>query len=386
MTLRHLEKYYPHTGKYVEDGYQRLLENEYVSENQLLHDLTEDLESDTDPNSLSPSYNFRSLLDKMAHRAKAEIINHRHNTKDWRAMTWANSQHSPECGSWLKGRGHDFYPFPNSHSHYMSALNLLMSSPIGEQPFYCPCTSKINIRADPWHCLDCPHSHPVRSRCHTKILDALQQALATVGEVRNSPTLQKKGNLIYADLEFCRGSDTTLFYIDATTVDPTANTYIMTDRLPPPDHATSLREIEKITKYEGVISHPQNRIVPFAIECTGKLGKAAREFLKESGLDDKKRSALKNEIASIVAFANGECIATAFLKGSTRPSALIRDTDDNGTVISEYGRKLHVSQQPKGSRSRTIGSRGYQFTVLAARLHRWGGNGFTASVKNYLPS
>ena len=74
--------------------------------------MTEELESNTDPNSLSPSYNFRSLLDKMAHRGKAEIVNHRHNTKDWKAMTWANSQHSPECGSWLKGRGHDFYPFP----------------------------------------------------------------------------------------------------------------------------------------------------------------------------------------------------------------------------------------------------------------------------------
>ena len=68
-----------------------------------------------------------------------------------------------------------------------------------------------------------------------------------------------------------------------------------------------------MTQYEGVDSHPQSRHIPFAIECTGKLGKAARDFLKEAGLDDKKRSALKNEIASIIAFANGECIAMAFL-------------------------------------------------------------------------
>jgi hypothetical protein len=294
----------------------------------------------------------------MAHRGKAEIVNHRHNTGDWKAMTWANSQHSPECGSWLKGRGQDFYPFPNSHTHYMSAMNLLMSSTKGEQPFYCPCTAKVNIRSDPWHCLDCPHTHPVRSRCHTKILDALQQALATVGEVKGSPRLEKKGRFIYADLQFCRKSDTTLFYIDATTVNPTANTYIMTDRLPPPDHASSLREIEKKTQYEGVDSHPQNRIVPFAIECTGKLGKAAREFLKEAGLDDKKRSALKNEIASIIAFANGECIATAFLKGSTRPSNLISEAADDGIIVPDTGSKLCVTQQPTRVRSRTMVQKG----------------------------
>jgi hypothetical protein len=220
-----------------------------------------------------------------------------------------------------------------------------MSSSRDEQPFYCPCTSKINIRADPWHCLDCPHTHSARNKCHSKILDALQNALSTIGEVKGSPRFEKKGKYIFSDLQFCRRSDTSLFYIDATTINPTANTYISKDGLPSPDHATSLREIEKMTQYEGVDSHPQSRHIPFAIECTGKLGKAARDFLKEAGLDDKKRSALKNEIASIIAFANGECIAMAFLKGSTRPSNLSDAVRDGHEIDDEPNSNLGVSQR-----------------------------------------
>jgi hypothetical protein len=332
-------------GKYVEDGYQLLRENELVAENQLLHDEAELLEADEEPDSLAPSYNFRSLLDKLAHRGKADIINYRHNAGDHKAMTWANGQHSPECGSWLKGRGRDFYPFPNPHTYYSNALNLLMSSSRDGQPFYCPCTSKVNIRADPWHCLDCPHTHSARNKCHSKILDALQHALSTVGEVKGSPRFEKKGKYIFSDLQFCRRSDTSLFYIDASTINPTANTYITKDGVPSPDHATSLREIEKMTQYEGVDSHPQSRHIPFAIECTGKLGKAAREFLKEAGLDDKKRNALKNEIASIVAFSNGECIAMAFLKGSTRPTNLSDDTQADHDFDNVRNSKFGVSQQ-----------------------------------------
>ena len=351
MTLRHLEKYFPHMRQYVEDGYTELRGNELVAENQILHDQSEESESGADPDGLAPSYNFRSLLDQLAHRDKTEIINHRFNTYDLKAMTWANGQHSIECGSWLKGRSHDFYPFPSSNNYYMNALRLLMSAPDGEQPFYCPCVSAINIRQDPWHCIDCPHVHHVRSKCHTKILDALQLALESVGDVKGSPRLIKDGNAIYADLQFCRSSDSRIFNIDAASVNPTAAKYMVTTSLPPPDRATSLIELEKRSFYKGVDSHPQNQFVPFVVECTGKLGKSARDFLKEAGLDEKKRNALKNKIASIMAFANGECIATAFLRGSTRPMTIMDCTIDGDIPDGGKEGKLSFSQRSHGARS-----------------------------------
>ena len=352
MTLRHLDKYYPHMRQYVEDGYTELLGNELVAENQLLHDQSEELESGVDPDGLAPSYNFRSLLDKLAHRDKSEIINHRFNTSNFKAMTWANGQHSVECGSWLKGRNHDFYPFPSQHNYYMNALSLLMSAPNGEQPFYCPCIAGINIRSDPWHCIDCPHVHHVRVKCHTKILDALTQALESVGEVKGSPRFLKDGNVIYADLQFCRRSDSRIFNIDAVSVNPTAAKYMVTNSLPPPDRATSLIELEKRSHYRGVDSHPQNQFIPFVVECTGKMGKSARDFLKESGLDEKKRNALVNEIASIMAFANGECIATAYLRGSTRPLSIMDCTIEGNTPDIGKEGKLSFPRHPRGAINR----------------------------------
>jgi hypothetical protein len=110
-----------------------------------------------------------------------------------------------------------------------------------------------------------------------------------------------------------------------------------------------------MTQYEGVDSHPQSRHIPFAIECTGKLGKAARDFLKEAGLDDKKRSALKNEIASIIAFANGECIAMAFLKGSTRPSNLSDGVQAGQEIDDELNPNLGVSQRSQRVQGHTAG-------------------------------
>jgi hypothetical protein len=161
----------------------------------------------------------------------------------------------------------------------------------------------------------------------------------------------KRGKYIFADLQFCRKSDNALYYIDASTVNPAAPKYMKTDGSQTQDHASSLREMEKITQYEGVDSLPHNRIIPFVIECTGRLGKAARDFLKEVGLDDKKRSALKNELASIIAFANGECISTSYLKGSTRASGLTTDEDEHADTPFDVGSKLRTSQQQKRVRS-----------------------------------
>ena len=338
-----MEKYYPHLKRYVDEGYVSLLQEELVSENQMRHENSEHMESDADANSQAPSYDFKALLDSIAHRDKANLVNHRSNTDDLKAMTWANSQHSPECGSWLKGRSHDFYPFPTSHSYFMSALNLLMSAPKGENPFFCSCSAKINIRSDPWHCLDCPSTHAVRSRCHTRILDALQLALLSVGKVTGSPRLMKGNAYIYSDLQFCRGTDSKLFNIDGATVNPTAPTYLIPGGPTPIDHASTIIELQKRTKYEGSDSHPDNQNIAFVVECTGRLGRSARDFIKEAGLDEKKRNALKNEIASILAFANGECIATAFMKGSSRRTSLMDHSNTIDTSNHNHNRKRRFS-------------------------------------------
>ena len=134
-----------------------------------------------------------------------------------------------------------------------------------------------------------------------------------------------KGNAyIYSDLQFCRGTDSKLFNIDGATVNPTAPTYLIPGGPTPIDHASTIIELQKRTKYEGSDSHPDNQNIAFVVECTGRLGRSARDFIKEAGLDEKKGNALKNEIASILAFANGECIATAETKEDSPPNCCDR--------------------------------------------------------------
>ena len=118
ITLRHITTYYPHLAHYVENEITELLGNEHVSENEMLHEQSDDIDAGTDPDKREISYNFKKYLDMLDHRGKAELMNLRAARKDWKALSWANGQHSPECGSWLKGRAHDFYPFPNSHSYF----------------------------------------------------------------------------------------------------------------------------------------------------------------------------------------------------------------------------------------------------------------------------
>ena len=68
-------------------------------------------------------------------------------------------------------------------------------------------------------------------------------------------------------------------------------------------------ELEKNKTYEAADINPSDRIVPFIIELTGRLGRAASDFLKETGLKDDVIRGLKNDIAAAIAYANGECMA-----------------------------------------------------------------------------
>ena len=203
-----------------------------------------------------------------------------------------------------------------------------MSSKRPTQPFYCPCSSKVDIRSDPWHCLDCKYSHYVRTKCHTKILDALTDALSTVGKVTGSPRLTRGSEVLYTDLQFIKSTDMTTYLLDAVSVNPTAAKYLSLCHLGSVDRASSMVEAEKRRTYENVETHPLNKHIFFAIELTGRLGKAAHSFLKESGLSDKRQRQLRNELASIVAFSNGECIAAINAQGSTHPPAEPTDTED----------------------------------------------------------
>ena len=240
-----MTKHYPHMKTYVEKEYFELLSNDHVAQNIDLHDKAENLAQGSDPESNEIPYDFSKYLDTLSHREKADISNIRAGNSDWKAMTWANSQHSPECGSWLKGRSRDFYPFPNSHTHYMNTLTLLMSSKRPTQPFYCPCSSKVDIRSDPWHCLDCKYSHYVRTKCHTKILDALTDALSTVGKVTGSPRLTRGSEVLYTDLQFIKSTDMTTYLLDAVSVNPTAAKYLSLCHLGSVDRASSMVEAEK---------------------------------------------------------------------------------------------------------------------------------------------
>ena len=118
----------------------------------------------------------------------------------------------------------------------------------------------------------------------------------------------------------------TTYLLDAASVNPTAAKYLSLCHLGTVDRASSMVEAEKRRTYENVENHPLNKHIFFAIELTGRLGKAASSFLKESGLSDKRQRQLKNDLAAIVAFSNGECIAAINSQGSTHPSS--DDTDD----------------------------------------------------------
>ena len=79
--------------------------------------------------------------------------------------------------------------------------------------------------------------------------------------------------------------------------------------------ATTRVETEKNSLYKNVDIGPSDRVVPFVVECTGKLGRAGREFLKDIGMEFEDIKALLGDIASTMAFANGECIALTSMYG-----------------------------------------------------------------------
>jgi len=254
--------------------------------------------------------------------------------KDWKAVAWATSQHSSECGNWLKGRGGDFFPFPTSHSSYINALSLLLSTPAETSSVVCPCDARINIRNDPWHCMDCTFSHSARTRCHSRIVDLLSCALERMGHVTRSPKVSRGDTSLFADLRFTQKDKNTHFLIDVATVNPSAPKYNNTQTCGTAEVAATKKEAMKITHYRKAEIGPTDRVTPFIVECTGKLGRAGREFLKEIGMEMRDVRKLMGEIASTVAFANGECIALTNMYGSGGNRATPQPTKERRVLVA----------------------------------------------------
>ena len=84
--------------------------------------------------------------------------------------------------------------------------------------------------------------------------------------------------------------------IDATIADPAGQSYARTNPDEIEDAVAKERETQKRAKYNVVSDRYQ--IVPFVVEATGRLGPAARTWIKNAIQDPIARAALRDKIGA----------------------------------------------------------------------------------------
>jgi hypothetical protein len=317
LTHTHIQASYPHLRSFTINALDALKDNEFVSENEVIMGNADD---DTTRHLTNPpSNNFATLLDMIAERDKSEMVRMRMDEGDWQAVAWATSQHSWECGSWLRDCSYQPHPFPASHTAYTNTINLLLSTqPPSDTCMYCACALKINIISNPWHCLDCNSSHSIRTRCHKKLVQILAGFLSQFGTVTTSPTIYLNGTTRVGDLKFFHLITRIPYFIDVSTTNPSAPTYNNITTCTQPRRAAELRENEKLVHYQGT-EHTTSgeNIIPFVIECSGRVGEIASQFLSTVSIDKKAPRKLLSKFSKEIAFSNGECLAICRMYGGS---------------------------------------------------------------------
>jgi hypothetical protein len=115
---------------------------------------------------------------------------------------------------------------------------------------------------------------------------------------------------VEADIVVMDG-DTYVHIIDVATANPAAGCYTDRGSHLEPDTASIQREIEKRAHYSRVVRNP-DLFVPFAVEVTGRLGPAAKAFLRaRCGVNTRLRSEFLVDMSYALARGIGRMMRNA---------------------------------------------------------------------------
>ena len=260
-------------------------------------------------------------------------------TGDLARAAWLRSSKFDGSGKWLTPQISTFTP---SHlllysDEYLMALRArLLLHPFiyndlhtpEHTPAQCVCGHAIAIH-EPFHFIDCHSARAQTLERHNWVRDILENHLKkSGGTVTRTPQLLTDTVPIYGDLLFTHPTLGTRV-IDVTISDPSAPIY----RAAPTnshlvENATNTRrENEKRSKYNATIPNvvEAGRFVPFAVEATGRLGKAATLFL-ESVLNMNNNNhasslsikGIAAQIETAIAKGNAKCITFMMRKVATQ--------------------------------------------------------------------
>ena len=241
-----------------------------------------------------------------------------------------------------------------SDPEFRDTSRLLFGQPVVNDPpghvTRCTCpllpAPQLADRAQAHHPIACPQNQRHRKNVHDQIQLQLQTFFKAVrpGAVTESDPVVGRtplangepGNDKVADL-LVKLPDGTFFIIDVSVVDPAAAHYVTRASSHITLNGAAIhRENEKNDQYRGVITENGQvlnleRLVPFVVERTGRLGPAAMSFLNDfvlSSPPEVHATALRSKLLKSIAFWNA--VYNGRMVGDTRHRALGPGQQDAG--------------------------------------------------------
>jgi hypothetical protein len=200
---------------------------------------------------------------------------------------WFRSGSSKSSARWLTWRGGLGQRVTFSKQQFVDALRLRLLRPQFEDNgvinHLCNCPAgNGDIISNPLHCFSCKHNGLLCIARHNAICDfvavMIQQCWPDARVVREFQINRASGIVIIADIRFTRDNESKL--IDVSVINPGAKRYLDVGSADKEDVGSNKREEEKRVKYSQILGlAASNCFVPFVVEATGRLGKAAVKFV-----------------------------------------------------------------------------------------------------------
>ena len=225
--------------------------------------------------------------------------------------------------------------FPPAHlddmipaAEFVDALRLHLGVPALQDPLgrdhVCTCSRHPRLSAEPFHLLDCLRVNSYRVANHNKIVGLLKtylRKLYPAGRFELEPYLGRDGTQNRSGDLLVEMAPGVSYIIDVSIVNPAGKTQVDRNKThQEQDAAARSREVEKRALYARVLTEAgghidAERIVPFVIERTGRLGPAALSFLEAACMTNGgrtfQRSQFLKELSFWTAFYNGRIMGVA---------------------------------------------------------------------------
>jgi hypothetical protein len=215
--------------------------------------------------------------------------------RSWRA--WFRSSIYNGSGRFLVGSSDHLqgdFELTNDPDYRIALRMRLLLDPVPVPPngTICPlCTRHTHDDDYPLHLMDCSDGGWFWTKRHDLGVNTLlAEFLRTAGyetEIGQKVGVKEDGQGIVSDIVFHKGIGER-HLVDVTVANPAAPSYEAEQPDQQEDAVAAFRERQKREKYASVAN--SYRIVPFAVEATGRLGPTAKDLIHEIEPDDKKKA------------------------------------------------------------------------------------------------